>query len=640
MKKKILSMLLAVVMLVSVLPMSAISAYATTYSSDVKIKELNTGDIIKRGVKILPYTGYCWVDGKNYYSTTGTNGWTAPTCVSLTVTRGTGITANTNIKVTTTNACNSNTQGTLKTAATCTAAAVYNYKCSICGTNTATKSVGSAQGHDYTNYRDGGEATAATCTTAATHYKMCSRCTSKSGTYTYGSALGHTYTKQGPLVSKATCTAKAVYNKQCTRCTATSGTMEVGEALGHNFVDGICSKCSVSNVDFTAYNSALAEVDVLDEDAYTAESIAEYKEAVENAKVNKTTATITQTDIATAKILSAKTLLNKKRCSVAVYTVDDNSSTLVDTATVNYGDVYNASVSLADNQRVYKWTMRNNGKDSRLNTKDTFVSQVINGDTVLYCYVDNEPVNHDETSRVVFYDRSNRVISINYVSVGAIVSTAGVTAPEVAFYAFNGWEVVKGDPSNAPVSGVEFRATYAYKQSQANQVLIVGVGDVKVNGVHEYKAYYDEVLKLTGATSYAYGDNDGNVIEGISGDYIYAPNNQKTIYIVAGQSTKATTKLTGWVDDNNKITANAQYYLPSDCSLVEAGVKVAKTADALTTGSRFKAELIGETGEYSITLGYGSSKGTLYFASYLIYKDSEGKQHTIYSDAEAISFGA
>ena len=52
MKKKILSLLLAVVMLFSVLPMSAISAYAAVITEETVVTDLNVGDIVVRGTNI------------------------------------------------------------------------------------------------------------------------------------------------------------------------------------------------------------------------------------------------------------------------------------------------------------------------------------------------------------------------------------------------------------------------------------------------------------------------------------------------------------------------------------------------------------------------------------------------------------
>ena len=95
--------------------------------------------------------------------------------------------------------------------ATCTAAKT----CTTCGV-----SYGSALGHDYSSKTTTSTylKSNATCTAAAVYYYKCSRCTAKgTTTYSSGSALGHTG-------GTATCTAKPV----CTRCNTA-----YGSALGH-----------------------------------------------------------------------------------------------------------------------------------------------------------------------------------------------------------------------------------------------------------------------------------------------------------------------------------------------------------------------------------------------------------------------
>ena len=133
----------------------------------------------------------------------------------------------------------------LKNSATCTAAAVYYYKCSACSAKgTTTYTSGSALGHDYTSTYGSTEylKSAATCTSPTTYYYKCSRCTARgTTTWTSGNALGHDYSvKQQTsnyLYSAATCTSSAVYYYKCSRCTSTSSNYKYsyGSALGHDY---------------------------------------------------------------------------------------------------------------------------------------------------------------------------------------------------------------------------------------------------------------------------------------------------------------------------------------------------------------------------------------------------------------------
>ncbi len=116
----------------------------------------------------------------------------------------------------------------LKSAANCTADAVYYHKCSRCdskGSTTWTKT-GTALGHSYTSQTETDTylKSAANCTDDAVYYHKCSRCTSK-GTTTWtktGTALGHDHSSKTTtatyLNDAATCTTAATYWYKCSRC--------------------------------------------------------------------------------------------------------------------------------------------------------------------------------------------------------------------------------------------------------------------------------------------------------------------------------------------------------------------------------------------------------------------------------------
>ena len=149
----------------------------------------------------------------------------------------------------------------LKSAATCTAKAVYYTSCADCGLsskgtkNEATFEYGNALGHKYGKWVSNGDGThtrvcandnkhtetkdchggKATCTAKA----ICEDCGKA-----YGEMTAHTFTAKTAsdkyLKSAATCTAKAVYYTSCADCglsskgTKNEATFE-GEALGHSF---------------------------------------------------------------------------------------------------------------------------------------------------------------------------------------------------------------------------------------------------------------------------------------------------------------------------------------------------------------------------------------------------------------------
>ena len=149
----------------------------------------------------------------------------------------------------------------LKSAATCTAKAVYYTSCADCGLsskgtkNEATFEYGNALGHKYGEWVSNGDGThtrvcandnkhtetkachggKATCTAKA----ICEDCGGE-----YGEMLPHSYTEKVDkqyLKSAATCTAKAVYYTSCADCglsskgTKNEATFEYGNALGHKY---------------------------------------------------------------------------------------------------------------------------------------------------------------------------------------------------------------------------------------------------------------------------------------------------------------------------------------------------------------------------------------------------------------------
>ena len=149
----------------------------------------------------------------------------------------------------------------LKSAATCTAKAVYYTSCTECGRSSegtadeATFEYGNALGHKYGEWVSNGDGThTRVCANDSTHTetKAChggkATCTAKAIFEVCGKAYGemkpHSYThKKSPeyLKSAATCTAKAVYYTSCADCglsskgTADEATFEYGNALGHKY---------------------------------------------------------------------------------------------------------------------------------------------------------------------------------------------------------------------------------------------------------------------------------------------------------------------------------------------------------------------------------------------------------------------
>ena len=131
----------------------------------------------------------------------------------------------------------------LKSAATCTAKAVYYKSCAVCGAKgTETFEFGEKAAHDFTAEvaEEQYLKSAATCTAKAVYYKSCAVCGEKgTETFEFGKELGHDFTaevaEEQYLKSAASCTAKAVYYKSCAVCGEKSTeTFEFGEKDSNN----------------------------------------------------------------------------------------------------------------------------------------------------------------------------------------------------------------------------------------------------------------------------------------------------------------------------------------------------------------------------------------------------------------------
>ena len=164
------------------------------------------------------------------------------------------------------------------TDATCIAAATYKVKCDNCTavSDTLTVPVGTPVAHSFTTKVSTTKATDATCTAAATYYVQCDDCTAVSDTLTasVGEPNGHSYTTKASLqkATDATCTEAETYYVQCDNCTEVSDTLtvSVGEPNGHNFTNYVSNNdatCTVDGTKTAVCDNACGETDtVLDID--------------------------------------------------------------------------------------------------------------------------------------------------------------------------------------------------------------------------------------------------------------------------------------------------------------------------------------------------------------------------------------
>ena len=139
----------------------------------------------------------------------------------------------------------------LKSAATCTAEAVYYYSC-ICGAKgTETFTYGGKLPHTYNQQvtTDTYLKSAATCTAKATYYYSCSCGAKGTESFEYGELLDHTYDREVASEvykkSDADCLNAAVYYKSCICGVVGTETFTSGSALGHTGGTATCTEQAV-----------------------------------------------------------------------------------------------------------------------------------------------------------------------------------------------------------------------------------------------------------------------------------------------------------------------------------------------------------------------------------------------------------
>lgn len=149
------------------------------------------------------------------------------------------------------------TESHLKSAASCTAKAVYYYSCEYCGANgTTTFEYGEKLAHTFDKQNTDAKhlKSAATCTAKAVYYYSCVCGENGTETFEYGETKAHTYTEtvaEKYLKTAANCTDAAVYYKSCKDCGSVStDTFTSGKALGHTggtatcTAQAICTRCN------------------------------------------------------------------------------------------------------------------------------------------------------------------------------------------------------------------------------------------------------------------------------------------------------------------------------------------------------------------------------------------------------------
>ena len=554
----------------------------------------------------------------------------------------------------------------------------------------------------------------ATCSTDGYFaYQHCNDCDADVGKDVIPATGEHSYTVLVTGKQEATCTTpgkEAVY--KCATCELTNGGATI-PATGHSWGKPEYNEETKSDV-FTCevckdtYSKAVADMSALNDAIKLLEAAinvddAAYKyevNALENAKktladakkyaLSNRYATKEEVDAQIATVLSAETELtvnglakysqtfiikkddgNGEPTELARYT--DGYASLPYGSTVEFNkytippiEDENSTLNGLPMYAVYKWVKIVNGVEQKLAATDVQISDVVKGETTYICYVLDFKATDDtqKTTRVRYLDKSGNTIEFDTAEVGSNYKPKdSVKYPNLPYYVFDHWECVFGTPENVGTREIVFKAKYKYDETTlANQCTIQGFGNVKVNGESSCSATYDSKVTLTGATKYAFCDENKKIISYINNDYIYTPHvNNEIVYIIGvdeEEAKKATTAITGSfvqtnagkLDDGetdyHNLYVNAQYYLPEGTKAVEAGIVISKsknTENDLQIGKTGVTKLMSDTQspnhEYSMAMSF-VNQGTINVRSYLICVDGSGNTYTVYSAVKTIAYSA
>ncbi len=487
-----------------------------------------------------------------------------------------------------------------------------------------------------------------------------------------------TGTETSTVTKEATCenTGLITYTKTCTICNGVQTRTETTSALTHDYVytykdasvhtktcsrgdltateeahtigsDGKCTYCKTLILDFTAYNTAYTEADdiIKNKSNYTEASFTEYNKIVTEAVKKKDTVTTQEElDNLTATIISAQSVLRKSTCTITVNFISDNSSTADETTSqdVAYGTAQ--ELNLPDEEYVSVKAIivkTDDGKtQTKLNVGSSKYTLYVTKDVTVEVYLTEKSSTTKEYSKVTFLGKNGNTVNVMYVEKDTTLNTDDITAPEIPFYSFSGWDKASVTGTGSDIY-VRAQYTYSTEATKCN-VHFVENGEIKWTKEYSYDSYvYLDDADKTKQYALASDKAGTKILTYLDGIEFYAPKTAD-IYVVEVESKEAKIAITGNFKEEltensvEKVAAsfNCKFYLPADCTPIEWGAEISSG----TAKKVVKGEKISQGNEYTIrmkvkkTLVTGGSVTSFTGKAYLIYKDSAGTTHTIYSD--------
>ncbi len=449
--------------------------------------------------------------------------------------------------------------------------------------------------------------------------------------------------------------------------------------------DGVTTiKCTVCgytkteiNLNKDAYNAAVesANAEIANTAKNTADSIAALQ-AVLNANSNPDSAQKqSELDAMTKAILDAIAKLELNTYTINLYYVIDGvQSEVQQIVTGKYSEYFTFNAP-DGNYSVEKWTRTiGTEKDEKVGATNTSLTGRIVNDADYFVYAKSVIPAKTDNAVVSLEDRLGRVVDNMYVpltdgqatlnvtvdaaSRSITVNGTTMTAPNVTFYTFNGFEIngeTVTDGSTYTITGdtvidvvYSFAKTFTITTVDCNADITSAYWDQKVTVTADNAT--DSTQWYVNGELVAYGKT-----------YTFRANADVTVSCKNETVTVAPSAVVTRLSYNNPtektITAVAQLNVPEGYTVKEAGVLLktssVNNADAVSdidnyTGSnanarKFKASnFVKDTNQYVISVYASRTYTSLYVGAvaYVTYTDAEGQESTAYSNLVTYDYKA
>lgn len=396
----------------------------------------------------------------------------------------------------------------------------------------------------------------------------------------------------------------------------------------------------LTDLDYSAYRTAVAIAKQIDRSIYTDESLANLDASIVAEK-----ALDTQSDInnQTTLVQTMYNALEYRSYTVTFVAQTEQGDVDNTTVTYKYGEVVTFDASYID-EDVYKWTIETDDSTKKLPSDKKIVSFVVKSDSIITVFTKQNKTTESSLTKITYISNKNVTIGIDYVENPA--SFEKMEAPEVPFYVFDKWE---------PVDDTTYKAVYKYDDAKyckfvgGMNVTITNGGNVSKDNDEGINVPYDELVEISasveGQLALSANKEGTDIITYINDvTTIHAPKRETVYVIILPKVSDATVGVTGGyvkfeVDGKKKLAINGQFYLPSDCTLVDNGIVLCnKNGDFKIGGAgvvKLSSSMLSPQNEFTVTLttNYGTMQ-YVYARTYLTYASSDGTTKTIYSDVK------